>query len=287
MSLATGARFAVISDIHNNAHALAAVIDDLARVRPDAVVVAGDFINRGAQPREVLGLLEAQGWPLLRGNHEDYVLAQRLPDVAANPIEASIMLPSRWTAQQVGDRLDAIAKLPLTLRLAAPDGSPVLVAHASPRHNRDGVYHFTTDDELRAMLAPEPPPLFCCGHTHHPLLRRVDGTLVVNAGAVGLPFNGDPRAQYALVHWEHGTWRPELRAVPYDREAALRAFETSGFLEHGGPLAQIIRQELRTALPELGPWVGLFAEQVRAGHISLAQSVQRYLALPPAQITRF
>jgi predicted phosphodiesterase len=280
-------RLAVISDIHSNVQALEAVADELERLAPDRVVVAGDFLNRGPQPREVLALLDARGWPLLRGNHEDYLLSQRDPAQARTETEAAIMQPSQWTARLVWDDLDRIAALPDSLAVAAPDGSLALIVHASPRHNRDGIYRFTSDKELAVKLGPAPPPLLCCGHTHQPLVRQFGATLVVNVGSVGLPFTGDWWAQYGLLSWRGGRWEVELRALPYDREATLRAYETGGFLEGGGPLARIIREETLTALPQLGPWYELFADQVRAGVLSLDESVERYLAIPPEQITRF
>jgi hypothetical protein len=57
--------------------------------------------------------------------------------------------------------------------------------------NRSGIYPVMSDDELREKIEPA-SSLFCVGHTHLPLIRRLDHTLVVNAGAVGLPFDGMP-----------------------------------------------------------------------------------------------
>ncbi len=42
---------------------------------------------------------------------------------------------------------------------------------------------------------------------------------IVNPGSVGLPFDGDPRAAYALL----GAGGVELRRVAYDHEQAARA----------------------------------------------------------------
>lgn len=280
-------RFAVVSDIHSNLPALEAVAADLEQQRPDLVIVAGDFINRGPQPREVLALLSELGWPRLRGNHEDYVIEQARLAQEHVSTDSEIMKPSQWTAQQIAAHLPAIAGLPLTIDLQAPDDSRVLVVHASPRHNRDGIYSFTSDDELREMLGPNPAPLLCCGHTHQSLIRHVDDVMVVNVGATGLPFNGDWRAQYGMLSWQNGNWHAELRAIPYDRERTLRAFEATGFLVQGGPLARIIMEEVKSALPHLGPWYQMFAEQVRAGALSMAESVERYLEIPSDQIERF
>jgi hypothetical protein len=224
----------------------------------------------------VFQLVRSLGWTLLRGNHEDYVLAQCCDLLDDNPLGNPIWQPARWTAQQIGKQGDNIATLPISTTVCGPHDTRVLIAHGRPDVNNNGVFGRTTDDELRDMLGPQPPELFICAHTHVPLVRRVDGTLVMNVGAVGLPFNGDPRAQYGIVTWRDGAWHAELRAVEYSRQATMDAFATNGFFEGGGPLSRVILREVETARPHLGPWVRHFAEDVRAGHLSVAQAVDRY-----------
>jgi predicted phosphodiesterase len=269
-------RFAVISDVHNNLAALEAVLADLQAVSPDSVVIAGDFLNRGPQPREVLQLVRSLGWPMLRGNHEDYVLAQCSEFAAGDPLANPIWQPARWTAEQIGKQADGLAALPIATTVSGPHDSRVLVAHGRPDVNNDGVFGRTTDDELRQMLGPQPPEIFICAHTHVPLVRHIDRTLVMNVGAVGLPFNGDPRAQYGVATWHNEEWHAELRAVEYSRQPTIDAFATNGFFEGGGPLSRVILREVETARPHLGPWVRHFAEDVRAGRLSVGAAVDRY-----------
>jgi predicted phosphodiesterase len=269
-------RLAVISDIHANLPALLAVCDELKRLAPDEVIVAGDFLNRGPQPRQVVELLREKGWQLLRGNHEDYVIAQlerhHPDDVRRNPI----WRPAQWTAEQIrdiegdGSRLQS---LPLSTRRA---NGAVLIVHGTPLKNSDGVFANTTDDELRAMLGEHPPRVLMCAHTHASLIRTVDNTLVCNVGATGLPFNGDPRAQFGLLELQNGTWHAELIRIPYDRTATYRAFKDDGFLDQGGPLARVILQEVRDARPHLGPWVRAHSAAVRDNHLTVKEATQRY-----------
>lgn len=287
-------RFAVISDIHSNFPALQAVAKDLETVRPDFIWVAGDFINRGPQPREVLEFLLEKQWPLLRGNHEDYVVAQcegfAPDDIRANPI----WRPAQWTAEQLNKDDSAFGSLPLTTTFDVPNDNVlndnvlndnrvldnrVLVAHGTPQANNDGVFVHTTDNALRQMLGNNPPSLFVCAHTHVSLIREMDKTLVVNVGATGLPFNGDPRAQYGVFTWQNNAWNAELRKIEYAREKTYRAFESGGFLKDGGPLARVIMHEVETASPHLGPWVRHFADSVRGGHMTVAQATDAYFAM--------
>jgi diadenosine tetraphosphatase ApaH/serine/threonine PP2A family protein phosphatase len=65
-------------------------------------------------------------------------------------------------------------------------------------------------------------PRLVFGHTHLPF-RRISvagGIELVNPGSVGMPFDGDHRAAYALVHSDR---RVEHRRLPYDHAAAAAA----------------------------------------------------------------
>jgi predicted phosphodiesterase len=60
------------------------------------------------------------------------------------------------------------------------------------------------------------------GHTHLPF-RRISahgGIELVNPGSVGMPFDGDTRAAYALIHPDR---RVEHRRVEYDHAASAQA----------------------------------------------------------------
>ncbi|HEX8551207.1 MAG TPA: metallophosphoesterase family protein [Abditibacteriaceae bacterium] len=268
-------RLAVLSDIHSNFVALEAVALDIAAQSPDAIVVAGDFLNRGPQPRAVWEFLRERGWPLLRGNHEDYVVAQCVELDEGDDFSHALWQPARWTAEQLGRPRAALEQLPLSLSLGE-----IQIWHGTVQRNNDGVFPNTPDAAILERIAPEgeaAPPLFCCGHTHQPLVRRFEKTLIVNAGAAGLPFDGDARGSWALLDWNEDEAHAEIRRVEYDRDASYRAFEDDGFLRDGGPLARVIRREIETARPHLGPFVNRYADAVRAGTMALDEAVNRYL----------
>ena len=86
------------------------------------------------------------------------------------------------------------------------------------------------DDELMGGIT-ERRVVF--GHTHLPFRRSGPGGVeLVNPGSVGMPFDGDPRAAYALLH---DSGEVEHRRVSYDHRAAAAAvgerFGASGWTD--------------------------------------------------------
>jgi predicted phosphodiesterase len=274
-------KLAVLADIHSNWRALQAVAVHIEQWQPDRVVVAGDVINRGPRPVEclefVLKMQRERGWRLVLGNHEEYVIHHAHPRAPIAGPWIQIWGSSRWTYEQLDCDVSALEAMPLQHSWHMPDGSEARVVHASMRGTRDGIFRATPDDLLRQQIAP-PPKLFVVGHTHQPLIRTIDETLVVNVGAVGLPFDLDPRASYAQLTWQAGRWRAEIIRVEYNRAQADRDFDETGFVEQAGPVAVLIRDELVQARSNLFEWSRDYEAAVVAGQMTMAESVTRFLA---------
>jgi putative phosphoesterase len=176
-------RVAALYDIHGNPWALDAV---LGEVDADLIVVGGDV---------------APG-----------------PDVDAcfERLEA-LDVPVRWVMGN-GDReeLDAgrLARFEPTVELEG-----VLFCHGSPRSDEEMITQITSPERLRPMLEGVEADLVVCGHTHHQFDLAVDGKRVVNAGSVGLPYQGDAAAFWLTLGPE-----VELRRTAYDTAPAVEAF---------------------------------------------------------------
>lgn len=227
-------KIAILADIHGNKTALDAVVEDLDDQQVERVIVAGDLVNRGPFNREVVEAVQALGWEVIQGNHDqlvvDWVRRRLPPEWYKDPL----WRPLEWVAQQVGECVDELEALPPSTRIEVPGAQPVLVVHGSPRHNREGIHPFLSDEKIAEILAGVEEPVVVCAHTHIPLDRHVGRWRVINPGAVGTPFNRDPRAQYTVFTLRRdGTWEVEFRRVEYDRRPVLSAFKESGYLACG------------------------------------------------------
>lgn len=274
-------RIAVLSDLHANRFALDALLAELEGLHPDHVVVAGDVINRGPAPRpcleRILDLARTQRWLLLKGNHEEFVLLAAAGHAGGSPWEKHLLAHTQWTMQRVRDLLPEVARWPDHLSLTGPDGSEVRFVHASMRGNRHGMYEDMEEPVLAGLAAPAPSVLVV-GHTHVPFIRQIDGTLIVNAGAAGLPFDGCADPSYAVLEWDAGRWKAQIMRFGYDREAEEASFVSTGYLDGGGPMVRLILHELRQARPCLGLWHRRYEREVAEGRLSIEESVERLLA---------
>jgi predicted phosphodiesterase len=209
-------RVAVLNDVHGNLPALEAV---LAEVPGDAAIVFGGDIVAGPSPRETLERVQALGdrARCLRGNadHED------------GAQDGLALRRRRWVFEQLDEaQRRFLVELPPTLRLEIDGLGPTLFCHGSPRDENEIITAVTSEKRLRRILAGTRERTVVCGHTHHQFDRRVDGIRILNAGSVGMPYEGTCGAFWALLG--AGV---ELRATEYDVEAAVEAMRTGGYPE--------------------------------------------------------
>jgi predicted phosphodiesterase len=277
-------QIAVLADIHGNLPALEAVAADIARLDPDLVFVAGDFQNRGPNPREVTEFVAKSGWTLLRGNHEDYVIHQSQNSQTQDATEYYNWLPARWTADLTGEFVDSIRRLPIATTLIGPDQVSIIIAHGSPRSNNEGFFPTTSEAKAAEMIGDDPPGLLCVGHSHLPFVRRINATLLVNVGAVGFPFDGDRRASFGLLTWDRDRWEVEIRRIEYAVDKVMEEFEKVDFYRGAGPLSHLIRRELESARPHLTPFEYLFGAVLRAGKLTIQQAIAIYMEMSQGEI---
>jgi len=215
-------------DIHGNVDALDAVLADSRAAHPDVVVVGGDVVP-GPFARDTLARLESFPVHWVRGNGE-----REVAEAISAPAPAPDDLMARTaaiTAAELGDeRARGLGELPLTVQL---DG--VLFCHASPRRDDEMLTRLSTPQRWAEALAGVAAGLVVAGHTHQQDDRVVGDTRFVNAGSVGLPYEGDAAARWLWV----ADGEPELRHTAYD---AARA--GARILQAGWPDERSVRAAL-------------------------------------------
>ncbi len=253
---------AIISDIHGNLPALNAVIADLEKRGVDEVLVAGDLVGRGPQGNCVVSRIQELGWPSVRGNHEDYLIAFCDKTVPKEWLEIEEWAASRWMAAELSQTsLDHIRALPFSMRSKSEPA--VMVFHGTPRSNSEGLGEWSKADLLRETLFGEECEVMVVAHTHRALAWEIEGRLLINVGSVGLPFNGNSAAQYAIIEKRESGWSHEFVSVEYDFLAIENAYSESGFLQEGGLTSALLLKEVQFARPFLVPfqkWLELIGE---------------------------
>jgi diadenosine tetraphosphatase ApaH/serine/threonine PP2A family protein phosphatase len=237
-------RIALISDIHANLHALAAVLAALEAEPHDAVWNLGDTVGYGPRPNECCAVAEATADLSLVGNHDLVVLGKGDVDVEDFNLEAAAA--ARWTR----DALTPKSRTFLESLDASAKQSGVDLYHGSPR---DPVWEYvlTVEAALAAFRSTD-SSLVLVGHSHVPLaleLRSAEilgglapaeteidlstGRWLLNPGSVGQPRDGDARAAYCLLDLDARS--ASFKRVPYEIETTQAEMREEGLPE---PLAE-------------------------------------------------
>lgn len=239
-------RIAVLSDVHGNAPALAAVLAAIDAAGVDLVLNLGDIISGAVDPRGTLDLLATRpDIVTVRGNHERQVLTLPYDEMGTVDRIASGVLADADRAW-LGSLPLTVEPVPGVLAFhAVPDDDATYLTQTvvGPTAEHPSGWREATDDELveRLGAAYGTHDLYLCGHTHQARIRPLpDGSLLVNPGSVGWPAYWDdaplphrvevgaPEARYAILSDAADGWTAQLLAVPYDHEAAAASADQLG-----------------------------------------------------------
>jgi diadenosine tetraphosphatase ApaH/serine/threonine PP2A family protein phosphatase len=223
---------AVLYDIHGTLPALDAVLDDAAAAEVDAFILGGDYALFGPWPAESLARVgQLDGATIIRGNVDRWTaFPDDLPD------DEVLRRAVADTREAIGAH--AAEKLGALPEQVVVDGTRY--CHASPVSDMRSFLPGPgeDDDELLSGVGER---RIVFGHTHLQFRRtRPDGIELINPGSVGMPFDGDQRAAYALLH-DDGSL--ELRRVAYDHDAsAVAVVERFGDVDWATRSARRLRE---------------------------------------------
>ncbi len=200
-------RIAALYDIHGNVPALSAALADAIGSGVDAILVGGDVIE-GPQPAETLQLLDAAAIPLIwvRGNCDRE--------------------PSEWVIERLSERqLEWLKALPQTQTVDVDGLGAVCFCHGSPRSDEDIVTAVSAEQRIAPMLAGVSERIVVSGHTHVQFDRTVGDRRLINAGSVGMPYQGVSGQAF----WTRFGPDVSPRSSTFDAEAFTNTLRLSGY----------------------------------------------------------
>lgn len=239
-------RVALLYDMHGNSAALEAVLDDLDGKDVDALAFGGDYALKGPRPAEVVDRIREFSTKAILGNTDEYLLSDDEPHASDPLVE--------WTNERLGaSGRQWLFERPFETTVTPPGGtSPtedLKLVHATPtdieaplllEDHPTAEWPRTSSKRASELLGDIQAGCVVYGHVHVASSGVVDGIRLRSVGSVGLPWDGDPRAAYAIASWDGDRWNIDDHRVDYDYESVAR--ETESKLPDGEVSAESLRR---------------------------------------------
>jgi putative phosphoesterase len=205
-------KVAVIADVHGNAPALRAVLDEIEREQVDLIVSCGD-LTWGPLPEETFEQARELNARFVRGNADRAVLEL-----------VSETEREQWMQAHHSDEMRGFLGGFEENVVVDVDGlGPVRFCHGSPRSDEECVTPETPVERVREFSASVDERVIVTAHVHIQFDREAAGIRSLNAGSVGLPYEGKRGAYWALMGPD-----VELRRTEYDVDATVERYRASG-----------------------------------------------------------
>ena len=245
--------YAVISDVHGNIEALRSVLADIAARGKTKILFLGDAVGYGPDPNACVDAIREHVFRGVAGNHDWAVLG--LTDITY--FNAYARAAITWTDEILTpESRAALEAFPLIKRIER-DG--LFLVHGSP-YEPEEWHYLLYFSEAPLNFAHFRERICLIGHSHLPFVMeqtpsgaisaleckkgRQDGArlkedcrYIINAGSVGQPRDGDPRACYLLLNDEEA----RFVRIPYDIGATQRKIREAGLPQ---PLAERLSKGL-------------------------------------------
>ena len=247
-------RIAAFGGAYANPYALEAMLRDAAARGCEHIYCLGDLGGFGADCDAVWPLLLHHDVRCIAGNY-DLAIGRGDPDCGCGYSDER----DNHYAQLIYDHTLAstsrafagwMLSLPLEHRETI-GGVDVHMVHGSPLAINDFMWESLADEDLALRVHASGAEVLLCAHTGLPWQRVVEGTLIVNVGAVGRPANdGTPETWYAVLDLEDGGAHAQLLPVAYDHAAQAESMRSAGVPE---PFVETIETGWWTTCLEVVP----------------------------------
>lgn len=224
-------KFAVFGDIHGNIEALKAAYGAAQAAGAEKIYHLGDLGGYSPFVNEVVDFLIEHDIEGVQGNYDETVANNRehCGCKAEDPVQEEMANRSfEWTKEHASRQTkEYLGQLPLELALTVL-GRKIALFHATPRKNNLYWYEDRPEKFFHEMAEKIEADVLIYGHTHKPYRKDFEKKIFINAGSVGKPKDGDPRACVTLIDLTVEKVSVKFLRVPYEVEKAAQAIVTSG-----------------------------------------------------------
>ena len=235
-------RIVVLSDIHANYEALTEVLSDIKKHFSDVteIISLGDIVGYGPDPELCVQAVQEHGIISVAGNHELGVGRSRYRSCFNRQ---SVEVVEQTCQMLSNESIEYLRSLPLVL-----SRHDALFVHGLPPRSAFQYIWELDDERIIQRFSRFSEQIAFIGHTHElGLVRSLEGAVercdltegshqldfasryMINAGAVGQPRDGDPRAKYLV--WDIDTHELIVRCVAYDPTETIAKMRTRSLPE--------------------------------------------------------
>lgn len=231
-------RYGIFSDVHSNLEALKAVIKAYKKEKIDTYLCIGDIVGYASNPNQCIEETKAIASIVVAGNHDWAAVDLFSPDYFNEVAREAIF----WTKRKLSDLSRYFLE---SLKLVYENDELTLV-HGT-LHNPQDFNYMTDSFTAKQTFILQQTDVCFIGHTHIPgiFVKDKDGNLyyrednlceikpgnkyIVNAGSVGQPRDGNPKAAYCI--YDSDKKQVQIKRIDYDSETARKKIIAAGLPE--------------------------------------------------------
>lgn len=218
-------KIAFISDIHGNAVALDAVLENIKKQDVDKIYVLGDICFRGPEPKRSLDLVRSLDTDVIKGNADEWIVRSIREGEVPNHVLDIMHSEVNWSKSKLtSEDNDYLENLPMNLTIEY-ENIKVHAFHATPDDLFNVVLPTESDEIINEILIKDSvADIFIYAHIHKPYIRYIASKCIINIGSVGLPFDGLTKSSYALLDIEKDSFQSSIIRVDYDVQKVIQQY---------------------------------------------------------------
>ncbi len=217
-------KIALLADIHGNAFALEAVLDEIRREQISTLLICGDFVGYYYSPKKILDLIKTFNVVACRGNHEDL-----FKEWLAGSQNVKTQLTTKYgSGFQKAENSLTEEQITWLNSLEHPvycsfNEKKLLISHGCPWDLNLYLYENIIDNYVANFKAlSEICDVVVVGHSHYQFIKKIEELIVINPGSVGQPRSGtfketnntSARAQWAIL--DTNNMKIDFKTTIYD-----------------------------------------------------------------------